>query len=68
MFCPMRVNHYGNTQPCEAEHCAWWDDEQNQCCIKTIALKKPEDPIQKIVDQSYNKDTWVDSFIRSELK
>lgn len=68
MYCPMRVNQYGNTQPCEANHCAWWDEEEDQCCIKTIALKKPEDPIQKIVNQSYDKDAWINSFIRSELK
>lgn len=68
MRCPLMVNQYGNPQYCEERHCALWDNQEDQCCIKTMALRKPEDPIQKIVDQSYNKDAWVDSFIRSELK
>ena len=69
MICPfMKGSQYNSTGYCEQRHCALWDNQEDQCCIKTMALKKPEDPIQKIVDQSYSKDAWVDSFIRSELK
>lgn len=35
MQCPMGTNQYGNFSQCKEETCAWWDNEKNQCCIKT---------------------------------
>lgn len=69
MYCPfMRGSQYNSIGQCETEFCALWDNQKDQCCIKTMALKEPPDPIQTIVNQSYDKDAWIDSFIRSELK
>ena len=53
MRCPLIVNQYGNPQYCEQRHCALWDSQEDQCCIKTMALRKPVDPIQNIINQSY---------------
>lgn len=53
MRCPLMVNQYGNPQLCGERHCALWDNQEDQCCIKTMALRKPVDPIQTIVNQSY---------------
>lgn len=53
MRCPLIVNQYGNPQYCEGRHCALWDSQEDQCCIKTMALRKSVDPIQNIINQSY---------------
>lgn len=54
MFCPfMRGSLYNSTGYCEERHCALWDNQKDQCCIKTMALREPVDPIQTIVHQSY---------------
>lgn len=54
MYCPfMRGSQYNSTGYCEKRFCALWDSQEDQCCIKTMALKKPVDPIQNIINQSY---------------
>jgi hypothetical protein len=49
----MRGSQYNSTGYCEKRFCALWDSQEDQCCIKTMALKKPVDPIQNIINQSY---------------
>ena len=56
MICPMRTNQYGYCAQCEAERCAWWDIEKEQCCIKTLAIKQPK-TVQKIeIEKEWGKD------------
>jgi hypothetical protein len=49
----MKGRQYNSTGYCEQRFCALWDSQEDQCCIKTMALKKPVDPIQNIINQSY---------------
>lgn len=44
MICPImskpenscaRPNEYCD---CEKEGCAWWDEDEKHCCIKTLAM------------------------------
>ena len=44
--CPITSGR-GNTYPqriCEEEKCAFWDEEQGQCCIKSAALAAAAKP------------------------
>lgn len=55
MYCPfIRGSQYNSIGRCETRLCALWDNQKDQCCIKTMALKEPADPIQTIVNQPYN--------------
>ena len=42
LWCPMRFAT-GNRYSCQKENCAWWDEKNKQCCIKTFMLTKKED-------------------------
>ena len=34
----MLVNSYGDAKFCDGNKCAWWDDAQRQCAVKTFLL------------------------------
>lgn len=40
MFCPITSyqKQYQSGTECMEEACAFWDEEREQCCIKTIAV------------------------------
>lgn len=35
MYCPIRCAGSGNRYHCWEEDCAFWDEKNKQCCIKT---------------------------------
>jgi hypothetical protein len=35
MYCPIRGSGSGNKYYCWEEDCAFWDEKNKQCCIKT---------------------------------
>jgi len=35
--CPLSADDAGDTGFCLLEYCAWYDTENEQCCIMTIA-------------------------------
>ncbi len=39
-YCPIMSyqKRYSDERSCMEEVCAFWDEEQGQCCIKTMAL------------------------------
>lgn len=48
MYCPITSYHkpYQSSTECMKRACAFWDEEREQCCIKTMALAaiaKPSD-------------------------
>ncbi len=45
MICPIREINYKDTDneetiQCLEDECAWYDNANGQCCIKTLALRK----------------------------
>lgn len=40
VICPLRKSMVGNDEVCDKEGCAWYDEENRQCAILTIARKE----------------------------
>ena len=58
MYCPfIRRSQYGHADDCEGRYCALWDDERNQCAIKSF-----------LIPNSKNKITPPESLSAEEMK
>lgn len=51
MYCPMLVNSYGDSKFCTSDKCAWWDEVERQCAVKSFLISNRQLDVYKILSK-----------------
>ena len=64
MICPiMKGRQYNSRGTCEGKYCGLWDNERNQCSIKTFLIPDSKNDI--IPSESPSVEEMKESFMRA---